>query len=89
MLMRWTNDLFVSTPHRVINTSDCERYSMPFFFGANFDTVVRCLPNCTGPGNPPRYPPTSCGLWTVTMISDAYAYRKEFRGKVPDPERAA
>ena len=86
MMMRWTNGLFASTPHRVINTARRARYSMPFFFGANYDTVVRSLPGCTGPENPPRYPPTNCGLWTVGMITEAYEYRKDYRGKVPSPE---
>ena len=86
MMMRWTNGRFVSTPHRVINTADRARYSMPFFFGANYGTVVRTLPGCTGPDNPARYPPTNCGLWTESMITDAYEYRRAHRGTVPNPE---
>ena len=89
MMMRWTNDEFVSTPHRVINSSSRKRYSMPFFFGANFDTIVEPLPRFTGPDNPPRYPPTNAGWWTVNNITEVYAYRKDFRGKIPNPERAA
>ncbi len=86
MMMRWSNDQFVSTPHRVINNSSRERYSMPFFFGANYDTVVEPLAKCCGPDNPPRYPPTRTGWWTNSMITDAYEYRKYYRGKIPDPE---
>lgn len=89
MMMRWTNDEFVSTPHRVINSSNRKRYSMPFFFGANFDAIVEPLPRFTGPDNPPRYPPTHAGWWTVNNITDVYEYRKDFRGKIPNPERAA
>lgn len=86
MIQRWTNDQFVSTPHRVINTTGLARYSLPFFFGANYDTVVEPLPCCVGPDNPPRYPPTKCGLWTETMHTLAYVYRRADRGKLPNPE---
>ena len=86
MLQRWTNDLFVSTPHRVVSNTGRERYSLPFFFGADYDAVVTCLESCCGPDNPPRYPPTRCGYWTETMHTYSYAYRHEDRGKVPNPE---
>jgi hypothetical protein len=25
------------------------------------DTLISCLPSCCGDGNPPRYPPITCG----------------------------
>lgn len=89
MMMRWTNDLFVSTPHRVINTSGKKRYSMALFFAANHDTIVECLPTCSDEDHPAKYPPTHFGYWIENMHSYSYAYRWDERGKLPDPEEAA
>ena len=57
MLTRWTNGLFPSTPHRVVNLSGRERLAMPFFFDPDFEAVVECLPSCLAPGETPRHGP--------------------------------
>lgn len=77
MLARWSNDLFVSTPHRVVNASGRERYSIPVFYDPDFETIVECLPNCSRIGNPPKYPRTVAGEYITAKYDDAYAYRKQ------------
>jgi isopenicillin N synthase-like dioxygenase len=57
VIVRWTNDEYLSTKHRVINTYDRDRYSIPCFFGPNADAVIEVVPTCRGPGRPPRYEP--------------------------------
>ena len=57
MLTRWSNDLYPSTPHRVINLAGRQRFSMPFFFDPDLEAEIACLPTCQGPDNPPRHAP--------------------------------
>jgi isopenicillin N synthase-like dioxygenase len=57
LLKRWTNDRFLSTPHRATNVSGRARYAIPFFFDAHPDTLIECLPSCRSEANPPRYDP--------------------------------
>ncbi len=56
-LMRWTNDVYVSTPHRVVNRSARERYSIAFFYDPNPDAMVETIPSCAREGEGTRYPP--------------------------------
>jgi isopenicillin N synthase-like dioxygenase len=56
---RWTNDLYRSTPHRVVNRSGRRRYSIPFFLSGALTYEVECLPACLAPGERPKHPPTT------------------------------
>jgi len=52
--MRWTNDIYVSTPHRVLKPVT-ERYSIAMFLDPNPDAVVSAIPSCVAPGATARY----------------------------------
>ncbi|CAN0030535.1 unnamed protein product [Phaeothamnion confervicola] len=73
MLERWCNDALKSTRHRVVNREGRERFSIPFFFETNFDTVVEALPPFVGPDNPPRYPPTTSGEHLLLQYAKTHA----------------
>jgi isopenicillin N synthase-like dioxygenase len=60
-LQSWTNDLYVSTRHRVQNFSGEERYSIPFFFSANFETVIEPIPELVGDGKVAKHSPLTAG----------------------------
>jgi isopenicillin N synthase-like dioxygenase len=57
LMVRWTNDEYLSTKHRVINTNTVDRYSIPVFFGPSGDALIEVLPTCQGPGRPAQYEP--------------------------------
>jgi isopenicillin N synthase-like dioxygenase len=75
MMERWTNGVFTSTLHRVINVSGRERYSLPFFFDPDFDAPVVCLDSCKGDGA--KFAPTTAGQHLLDMINASFSYHKE------------
>ena len=70
LMARWTNDRFTSNVHRAANRTGRNRYSIPFFMGANVDTEIRCLESCTGPDDPPKYPPVLAGAHIEARLID-------------------
>jgi isopenicillin N synthase-like dioxygenase len=61
MLARWTNDRYVSTPHRVVARGPGERVSIPFFVNPDPETTVACIPSCVSAARPCRYAPITAG----------------------------
>jgi len=57
MLRRWTNHVFLATPHRVTNRSGQERYAIPFFMDCDYEAVMAPVPTCVTADNPARYQP--------------------------------
>src|SRR6516164_4308900 len=58
LLLRWTNDTFLATPHRAVNRTGSERYALAFFCDAQIDWPIAAVPTCVGSGRPPRYETT-------------------------------
>ncbi len=61
LMMRWSNDRWVSTLHRVgippPDAAPSDRISLVFFTNPNPDAEVRCLEACLKPGETAKYPP--------------------------------
>lgn len=72
-LMRWTNDIYVSTPHMVVSPPGRDRYSVAFFLDPDPDAIVACLPTCMGPGRPAKYPPVAAADFLRSRLDPTYA----------------
>ena len=72
LLRRWTNDRWLSTPHRVMNVSGTDRYSIAFFFGPDLDRELSCLPTCQDADNPPKYPPITYSEYKKGFVAANY-----------------
>ena len=68
-LMRWTGDIYVSTPHRVVQPV-AHRYSVAFFLDPNPDAPVETLPGMVA-----KYPPTTGGAYLKAKLDATYAHR--------------
>lgn len=77
LMMRWTNDTYVSNLHRVINKSGKERYSVPFFLSGKPDFLVECFKSCYGQAGRPKYPAVTVGEWVAGRYADTYGTSKE------------
>jgi isopenicillin N synthase-like dioxygenase len=74
--MRWTNDEWVSTPHRVANPpgkfkGTTRRQSIPFFLNPSRDTVIECLPPFAAKAAA-RYEPITYGDYIALKTSQAF-----------------
>jgi isopenicillin N synthase-like dioxygenase len=72
-LMRWSNDRYVSTPHRVVNRAPRERFSIAYFGDPNADALVSPLPACVDAGASPKYPPVTYADYLQSRYDATYA----------------
>ncbi|KAK1925422.1 hypothetical protein DB88DRAFT_193700 [Papiliotrema laurentii] len=69
---RWTNDIFVSTPHRVLPPRET-RYSIPFFFGCDHDVPLIPPSTCVSDARPNKYQVMTAGAYVHKRLSETYA----------------
>ncbi|WP_213771779.1 2-oxoglutarate and iron-dependent oxygenase domain-containing protein [Bradyrhizobium sp. dw_78] len=72
-LMRWSNDVYVSTPHKVVSPPGADRYSVAFFLDPNPDAMVACLPTCISPERPAKYAPITGAEFLRSRLEPTYA----------------
>ena len=70
LLMRWTNDRWLSNLHRVVNPPAGDdarraRLSIAFFNHPNYDVLIECLPS----QGPARHPPVPSGEYRDTKYA--------------------
>lgn len=83
-MMRWTNDQWISTEHRVVNPpvyagQPTRRQSIVYFHNPARDTVFECLPPFREEGVPPKYPPISYGEYATVRYRQAHGDGGELR----------
>jgi isopenicillin N synthase-like dioxygenase len=75
MMMRWTNDHWVSTLHRVaVPPPDAvpqDRISLVSFQQPNPNAVIRCIESCLGADGTAKYPPITSGQYYLDKLMKA------------------
>lgn len=76
-MMRWTNDRWISTVHRVVNPpvqagQSSRRQSIPFFHNPNMEAVIECLDVFCDDDHPPQYEPITYGEYAELKYRQAH-----------------
>lgn len=71
----WTNDRWVSNPHRVVNPPSTDRYSSPLFVTPPFHLRIETLPTCRD--EPLRHEPMISGPYLMSRFDGTHSYRNE------------
>ena len=81
----WTNDRWVSNPHRVRNPVSVDRYSAVLFVTPPFHLTIETLPTCLDADGTTRYQPLRAGPYLLSRFDRTHSYRNQ----PPTHDRAA
>ena len=73
----WTNDRWVSNPHRVVNPPGVDRYSSPLFVEPPYHLRIEALETCLADGETPRHEPMTVGPYLLSRFDGTHSYRNE------------
>ncbi|KAI9566271.1 hypothetical protein HD554DRAFT_2118959 [Boletus coccyginus] len=68
----WTNDVFKSTVHRVMNHNGKERCSIALFFGTDYHVNIEPIPSCVSADRPAKYTAVTAGEYVSKRLKGAY-----------------
>ncbi|NNE11950.1 MAG: isopenicillin N synthase family oxygenase [Ilumatobacter sp.] len=71
----WTNDRWVSNPHRVVNPPGVDRYSSALFVTPPFHLRIETLPTCLDADGSTRHEPLVSGPYLLSRFDGTHAYR--------------
>ena len=71
----WTNDRWVSNPHRVVNPPGVDRYSSALFVTPPFHARIETLPTCLDGAGRSLHDPTVAGPYLLSRFDGTHAYR--------------
>ncbi len=76
-MMRWSNDRWVSTRHRVVNPPAAtelpsRRQSIAYFHNPNRDAVIECLTPFRDPDGSAKYPPITYGAYAEARYRQSH-----------------
>ena len=77
-LVRWINDVYIATPHRVRADAGEARYSNIFFLYPNVDAMMECVPSCQSADNPAKYPPITFGEFHAEYAARNFGYAEDW-----------
>ena len=83
-MMRWTNDRWISTQHRVAIPpvepgQPTRRQSIAYFHNLPRDTLIECLPPFREAGIAPKYPPITYGDYAELRYRQAHGDGKQLK----------
>jgi isopenicillin N synthase-like dioxygenase len=78
VLVRWANDRYLATPHRVRANSKEARYSNIFFLYPDVSLLLECLPTCFSKINSQKYKPFTFGEFHAGYCERNFGYAENW-----------